>query len=68
MYLHVVAALAGNTDPGKRNQALLISSSRKVTPKLTSLEMLIASPLISGFAFSKKIWLELTVSGIQDVH
>ena len=63
-----------DTDPGERNQALQAitkkpnSSSREVIPKLTKLEMLIASPLISGFTFLKKVWLELTVRGIQDVH
>ena len=61
-------------DPGERSQAWQEStqkpnsSSHEIIPKLASLEMLIASPLISGFAFSKKLWLELTVSGIQDMH
>ena len=30
-------------------------------------ELLIASPVVLGFAFSEKLWLEFTVSGITDV-
>lgn len=60
--------------PGERSQALQRStekpnnSSRKVMAKLTDLEMLIASPLIPAFAFSRKLWLEVTVGGIEDVR
>jgi ATPase family associated with various cellular activities (AAA) len=31
-------------------------------------ELLIASPVVLGFAFSEKLWLEFTVSGIRDVE
>jgi hypothetical protein len=30
-------------------------------------ELLIASPVVLGFAFSEKLWLEFTVSGISDI-
>ena len=30
-------------------------------------ELLIASPVVLGFAFSEKLWLEFTVSGIKDI-
>ena len=30
-------------------------------------ELLISSPVVLGFAFSEKLWLEFTVSGISDV-
>ncbi|MCJ1462495.1 hypothetical protein MMC07_001097 [Pseudocyphellaria aurata] len=30
-------------------------------------ELLIASPVVLGFAFSEKLWLEFTVSGINDI-
>ena len=33
----------------------------------TEEELLIASPVVLGFAFSEKLWLEFTVSGISDV-
>ena len=31
-------------------------------------ELLIASPVVLGFAFSEKLWLEFTVSGIHDIE
>ena len=31
-------------------------------------ELLIASPVVLGFAFSEKLWLEFTVSGIKDIE
>ena len=33
----------------------------------TEEELLIASPVVLGFAFNEKLWLEFTVAGIQDV-
>lgn len=30
-------------------------------------ELLIASPVVLGFAFSEKLWLEFTVSGVSDI-
>lgn len=35
--------------------------------KFTEEDLLIASPVVLGFAFSEKLWLELTVSGISDI-
>jgi len=35
--------------------------------EFTEEELLIASPVVLGFAFSEKLWLELTVSGIHDI-
>lgn len=31
-------------------------------------ELLIASPVVLGFAFSEKLWLEFTISGISDIE
>ena len=39
------------------------SSEREFTEE----ELLIASPVVLGFAFSEKLWLEFTVSGIKDI-
>ena len=33
----------------------------------TDEELLIASPVVLGFAFSEKLWLEFTISGISDI-
>ena len=34
----------------------------------TEEELLIASPVVLGFAFSEKLWLEFTVSGVKDIE
>ncbi|KAK8104977.1 ATPase family AAA domain-containing protein 3A-like [Apiospora kogelbergensis] len=36
-------------------------------PKFSDEEYLIASPVVLGFAFGEKLWLEFTVSGIKDI-
>lgn len=36
--------------------------------EFTEEELLIASPVVLGFAFSEKLWLEFTVSGIRDIE
>lgn len=35
--------------------------------EFTEEELLIASPVVLGFAFSEKLWLEFSVSGISDI-
>lgn len=37
-------------------------------PKFTDEEYLIASPVVLGFSFSEKLWLEFAVSGIHDIE
>ncbi|KMU91149.1 hypothetical protein CIHG_08898 [Coccidioides immitis H538.4] len=34
----------------------------------TEEELLIASPVVLGFAFSEKLWLEFTISGIREIE
>lgn len=36
--------------------------------EFTEEELIIASPVVLGFAFSEKLWLEFTVSGIRDIE
>lgn len=36
-------------------------------PEFSDEEYLIASPVVLGFAFGEKLWLEFTVSGIKDI-
>ena len=38
-----------------------------VEREFTEEEFLIASPVVLGFAFSEKLWLEFSVSGIKDI-
>lgn len=40
----------------------------KQVPEFTDEEYLIASPVVLGFAFAEKLWLEFTVSGIKDIQ
>ena len=39
-----------------------------VEREFTEEEFLIASPVVLGFAFSEKLWLEFTVSGINEIE
>jgi hypothetical protein len=43
-------------------------SDGKKPPKFTDEEYLIASPVVLGFAFAEKLWLELTVSGVKEIQ
>ncbi|KUJ16396.1 uncharacterized protein LY89DRAFT_82981 [Mollisia scopiformis] len=40
---------------------------KKELPTFTDEEYLIASPVVLGFAFAEKLWLEFTVSGVKDI-
>lgn len=40
---------------------------KKPLPVFTDEEYLIASPVVLGFAFGEKLWLEFTVSGIKEI-
>jgi hypothetical protein len=40
----------------------------KAPPEFTDEEYLIASPVILGFAFAEKLWLEFTVSGVKEIQ
>jgi hypothetical protein len=42
-------------------------ADKKTPPLFTDEEYLIASPVVLGFAFSEKMWLEFTVSGVKDI-
>ncbi|KAH0841050.1 putative AAA family ATPase [Fonsecaea pedrosoi] len=48
-----------NTEP--------LGDDKLSTHEFTEEELLIASPVVLGFAFGEKLWLEFTVSGISDV-
>jgi len=43
------------------------TEDKKAIPLFTDEEYLIASPVVLGFAFAEKLWLEFTVSGIKDI-
>jgi hypothetical protein len=43
------------------------TDDKKSIPVFADDEYLIASPVVLGFAFAEKLWLEFTVSGIKDI-
>lgn len=42
--------------------------AEKAVPEFSDEEYLIASPVVLGFSFAEKLWLEFTVSGIKDIQ
>jgi hypothetical protein len=54
------AATGGSSDEGKQENS-------KKAPEWTDEEYLIASPVVLGFSFGEKLWLEFTVSGVQEI-
>lgn len=53
--------IEGSSDEGK-------PQSSKKTIEWTDEEYLIASPVVLGFSFGEKLWLEFTVSGVQEIR
>ena len=45
----------------------VVEEDKKALPTFTDEEYLIASPVVLGFAFAEKLWLEFTVSGVKDI-
>lgn len=52
---------AADDDPGD-------TEKNKPPPEFTDEEYLIASPVVLGFAFAEKLWLEFTVSGVKEIQ
>ena len=44
------------------------SADGKTQRQFTEEELLIASPVVLGFAFSEKLWLEFSLSGVRDIE
>ena len=45
-----------------------IDEEPKVQQHFTEEQLLLSSPLVLGFAFSEKLWLEFTISGLRDIE
>jgi hypothetical protein len=43
-------------------------TKKQQPPNFTDEEYLIASPVVLGFAFAEKLWLEFTVSGVKEIQ
>ncbi|KAL3418495.1 AAA family ATPase [Phlyctema vagabunda] len=59
----VPSRMASNTD----GETTMPEDDKKSLPTFTDEEYLIASPVVLGFAFAEKLWLEFTVSGVKDI-
>lgn len=51
----------------KDGEAAPPEGDKKTLPSFTDEEYLIASPVVLGFAFAEKLWLEFTVSGVKEI-
>lgn len=51
----------------KEDETAVVEEDKKALPVFTDEEYLIASPVVLGFAFAEKLWLEFTVSGVKEI-
>lgn len=51
----------------KSGETAVVEEDKKALPVFTDEEYLIASPVVLGFAFAEKLWLEFTVSGVKEI-
>lgn len=58
---------ADGNEMHKENIEEIPGQEATVEREFTAEEFLIASPVVLGFAFSEKLWLEFSVSGINDI-
>ena len=56
----------GDKDAGDRTTPA--DDAGEEPPEFTDEEYLIASPVVLGFAFAEKLWLEFTVSGVKEIQ
>lgn len=69
--LHVVEVPVGEDGQEIRTEKIeKITDGKEVTSKeyeFSEEELLIASPVVLGFAFSEKLWLEFSLGGVTDI-
>ncbi|KAJ5080863.1 ATPase AAA-type core [Penicillium angulare] len=52
----------------KENMDPIEGAGAQLGREFTEEELLVASPVVLGFAFAEKMWLEFTISGISDIE
>ncbi len=63
-----VDCVAGEEKEAEKNgNARADKENKKSLPVFTDEEYLVASPVVLGFAFGEKTWLEFTVSGVKEI-
>ncbi|KAF2683996.1 hypothetical protein K458DRAFT_339090 [Lentithecium fluviatile CBS 122367] len=67
---HLIHIPPGDEGPDITSQKLdaVEDESDEVKHVFTEEELLIASPVVLGFSFSEKVWLEFSLSGIEDIE
>ncbi|KAK4097689.1 cation channel-like protein [Parathielavia hyrcaniae] len=55
-------------DEGSSSSPGAGGNKAKAVPEFSDEEYLIASPVVLGFAFAEKLWLEFTVSGVKEIQ
>ncbi|KIX06385.1 uncharacterized protein Z518_04361 [Rhinocladiella mackenziei CBS 650.93] len=64
---HAIVEVLSKDDRGAPQQKEPLADTTQEAREFTEEELLIASPVVLGFAFGEKLWLEFTVSGISEV-
>ncbi|KAI1485452.1 hypothetical protein F5X96DRAFT_332167 [Biscogniauxia mediterranea] len=64
----------GEKAPGEENEGAIgdeegeaANNDKAAPPAFSDEEYLLASPVVLGFAFAEKLWLEFTVSGVKEI-
>ena len=65
--VHSKETAADDTN-GEDGKATPTDDSEKAPLEFTDEEYLITSPVVLGFAFAEKLWLEFTVSGVKEIQ
>lgn len=66
-YIVVEIEVDGDGQPIQKENINQLPGQEDEEREFTEEDFLIASPVVLGFAFSEKLWLEFTVSGINDI-
>lgn len=66
--IHKVESRVDEAPEGSDKEGKSSKTDSKKVPEFTNEEYLIASPVVLGFSFGEKLWLELTVSGIKEIN
>ncbi|KIX96934.1 uncharacterized protein Z520_07048 [Fonsecaea multimorphosa CBS 102226] len=64
---NIIVEVNSKEDTDWSQKAEPIENDKLSAHEFTEEELLIASPVVLGFAFGEKLWLEFTVSGISNV-
>jgi hypothetical protein len=64
---NIIVEVNSKDDVDASHKTEPLPGEKRSKHEFTEEELLIASPVVLGFAFSEKLWLEFTVSGISDV-